>query len=208
VTGAGLTPDTTTGPGVGTGARWKAEGAPKDPHALNGPLGPPGAPSADQQAAIAGRVALATLIRRGCQGGAAPGQTCPCRPCQAWRDWPGPYWGGQVACPCCGERAPRRAVDVTVGDYGTCGACGLDRQPVGRAAGPRCAMHRRWDAQQEEAARQRQAAAVPPRRLPRTRSDDRSTRQGRLDLSGAADDGRRSRPAHRQPPQPPQGQPR
>ncbi len=119
-------------------------------------------------------VALVALIRRGCEGGAAVGQACPCAPCQAWRRWPGPYWGGDAACPCCGERAPRRAVDAAVGDYGTCTACGLDRQAAHRPAGPRCAAHRRWDAQQETE-RQRQAA---PRR---TRTGGRTPRQGRLE---------------------------
>ncbi len=107
-------------------------------------------------------VALAALIRRGCEGGAAVGQACPCPPCRAWRRWPGPYWGEDAVCPCCGERTPCRAVDVAVGDDGTCTACGLALQAAHRPAGPRCAMHRRWDAQQE-AERQRQAARSQPR---------------------------------------------
>jgi hypothetical protein len=69
------------------------------------------------------------------------------------------YWAAfLVACPCCAETRPVRWCDAWHGDYGQCQACGLGRVPAWRAAGPRCPVHRRWDAEH--------APAQPVGRLP------------------------------------------
>ena len=58
------------------------------------------------------------------------------------------YWAAfLVACPCCAETRPVRWCDAWHGDYGRCQACTLGRVPAWRAAGARCPVHRRWDAE-------------------------------------------------------------